>query len=162
MVTWRHLSSWPVWESDGVQQVLQDLQVLNNLPSVLPWCLWSALQTSTAITRGQEKEGALSCPLTFSPIGFTWIFDYGVAVPVCRLPYLCATALSFEVGNSDSSGYPGDLREQEGAIQNVPIASSLSFTSPQGCALAVWQILNIHFSFYSTGDLSQPWTITLC
>lgn len=45
--------------------------------------------------------------------------------------------------------------------RKVPIASSFSFTSPQGCALAVWQSLSIHFSSHSTGDLSQPWTITL-
>ena len=70
-------------------------------PKQLPSCAAtvSVIYTtnSTRITRGQEKEGALYFPLTFSSVSITWIFDWGVAMPVCRLPYLYATALSSEV-----------------------------------------------------------------
>lgn len=118
---------------------------------------------STMITRGQEKERTLYFPLTFSSISISWIFEWGVAVPVCRLPYQCATALSsiLQVQVVSHSailthlGAQEAFYEQEGAFQKVPIASSVSFTSPQGCALAVWQSLHIHFSSYSTGDLNQ-------
>lgn len=51
---------------------------------------------STRITGGQEKEGALWFLLTFSSASITWMFGWGVAMPVCRLPYLYATALSPE------------------------------------------------------------------
>lgn len=80
-------------------------------------------------------------------------------MPVCKLHDLCVTVLAPEVALVAVLTHLGAQEtfcEQEGAIQKVPIASSFSFTSPQGWALAVWQSWSIHFSSYSMGDSSQP------
>lgn len=68
------------------------------------------------ITTGQVKEGALCFPLAFSLGSITWIFDWRVAMPVCKLHYLYVTVLAPEVlvalvafSNSDSSRCPEDL-----------------------------------------------------
>lgn len=113
---WGHLSYYPVWENNE-----------GNSKSCKTCKSWAASHlcchsvcalsaNSTMISMGQVKEGALCFPLTFSLGNITWIFDWGVAMPVCKLHCPYVTVLAPEVlvalvafSNSDSSGCPRDL-----------------------------------------------------